>query len=131
MPYTIAIQPDRRRVVVCGLGSPDVGETMDTMRRLAADPTHDPAFGILADMRELDYIASFEDLIVLRNGFDELKASYTGPIAIVLPDLLRYAIARTLSGLTSMIGIRLEAFRELAAAEVWLAIETGGPGGAA
>ncbi len=127
MPYTIDIQPERRRVIVCGIGSPDIGETMETMRRLAAEPTNDPTFGILADMRELEYVASFEDLIVMRNGFDELKASYVGPIAILVPDLLRYGIARTISGLTGLIGIRIEAFRELAEAEAWLASETGGP----
>ena len=127
MPYTIDIQPERRRVVVTGTGKPDIGETMATMRRLAADPAYEPMFGILADMRELEYVASFEDLIVMRDGFDELKASYTGPIAVLVSDLLRYGIARTISGLTGLIGIRIEAFREPAAADAWLAGEADGP----
>ncbi len=127
MPYTIDIQPGRRRVVVTGTGTSDIGETMDTMRRLAADPVHEPNFGIFCDVRELAYVASFEDLIVMRDGFGALKVSYTGPIAILVPDLLRYGIARTISGLTGLIGIRIEAFRELAEAEAWLASATGGP----
>ncbi len=130
MPYAIDIQPARHRVVVRGLGKPDLRETVETMRRLAADPVHSPAYGILADMRELDYVASFDDLIVMRDAFDELKGSYTGPIAVVVPDLLRYGIARTISGLTGMIGIRIEAFRELAEADAWLDAETDGAGGA-
>ena len=124
MPYAIDIQPARHRVNVRGLGKPDVRETVETMRRLAADPLHSPTFGILADMRELDYVASFDDLIVMRDVFDELKVAYTGPIAVLVPDLLRYGIARTISGLTGMIGIRIEAFRDLAEAEAWLDAET-------
>jgi len=126
MPYAIDIQPARRRVVVRGLGKPDLSDTVEAMRRLAADPMHSPGFGVLADMRELDYVASFDDLIVMRNAFDELKSSYTGPIAVVVPDLLRYGIARTISGLTGMIGIRIEAFREMTAADAWLEAETNG-----
>lgn len=126
MPYDIEIHPERRRVVVRGIGSPDVVETIATMRRLAAEPAYQPTFGILCDVRELSYIASFDDLILMRDAFDEHKASYRGPIAIVVPDLLRYGIARTISGLTGMIGIRIEAFRELPEAEAWLEGETPG-----
>ena len=128
MPYAIDIQPARHRVIVRGLGKPDIRETVEAMRRLAADPLHSPEFGILADMRDLDYVASFDDLIVMRDVFDELKVSYTGPIAVLVPDLLRYGIARTISGLTGMIGIRIEAFRDLADAEAWLDAETFGRG---
>ena len=129
MPYAIDIQPANHRVVVRGLGKPDIRETVEAMRRLAADPLHSPGFGVFADMRELDYVASFDDLIVMRDAFDELKGSYTGPIAVVVPDLLRYGIARTISGLTGMIGIRIEAFRDPAQADAWLAAETSGPDG--
>ena len=127
MPYAIDIRSEQRRVVVTGTGKPDVVETMETMRRLAAEPDFEPTFGILCDVRELEYVASFDDLIVMRDGFDELKESYAGPIAVLVPDLLRYGIARTISGLTSLIGIRIEAFRELAEADAWLASETDGP----
>ncbi len=123
MPYTIDIQPARRRAVVTGTGSSDIAETMATMRRLAAEPAYESTFGIYCDMRELDYVASFEDLIVVRDGFDALKASYAGPIAILVPNLLQYGIARTISGLTGLIGIRIEAFREPAEADAWLAAE--------
>lgn len=126
MPYTIDIQTARRRVVVTGTGSSDITDTMETMRRLAAQPAYESTFGIYCDVRQLDYVASFEDLIVMRDGFDALKASYSGPIAVLVPDLLRYGIARTISGLTGLIGIRIEAFREPAEADAWLAAEMDG-----
>lgn len=125
MPYLVEIKPALRRAVIRGEGPADVNETIAWMRRLAEDPAFEPGFGMLVDVRELAYIASFDDLLVLRDVFEELRDAFSGPIAVVVPDLLRYGITRTISGLTSMFGVRIEAFREEPAAEAWLVAETG------
>ena len=124
MPYDVEIRPEQRRVIVRGRGPADVAETVAWMRRLATNPEFAPGFGMLVDVRELEYIASFEDLLAMRDTFDELRESFRGPIAVVVPDLLRYGITRTISGLTGMIGVRIEGFRDRAEAEAWLTAET-------
>ena len=124
MPYSIDIRPAQRRAVVRGVGSADVADTVASMRELAALPGFEPGFGLLVDVRDLAYVASFDDLIALRDVFGELRESFSGPIAVVVSDLLRYGITRSISGLTSMIGIRIEAFRDEAEAEAWLTAET-------
>jgi len=125
MPYLVEIRPETRRAVVRGQGPADVAETVAWMRRLAEDPAFEPGFGMLVDVRELAYIASFDDLLVMRDVFEELRDAFRGPIAVVVPDMLRYGITRTISGLTALFGVRIEAFREEPEAEAWLAAETG------
>jgi hypothetical protein len=124
MPYSIDIRPAERRAVVRGQGSADVAGTVALMRELAARPAFEPGFGVLIDVRDLAYVASFDDLIALRDVFGELRESFRGPIAVVVSDLLRYGITRSISGLTGMIGVRIEPFRDEAAAEAWLTAET-------
>jgi hypothetical protein len=124
MPSTFDIDPARRRITVTCTGSYDADEALVAMREFAARPDLDPAFGLLVDVRQLAYVASFDDLILHRDGFLELRASFRGPIAVVGPDLLRYGIARSASGLLGRVGIRMEVFRDIAEAEAWLAAET-------
>ena len=123
MPYLVDIRPAQRLAVVRGTGRSGLAETLDTMRDLAARPEFPPGFGMLVDVRELDYVASFDDLLAMRDVFSELREAFSGPIAVVVPDLLRYGITRTIAGLTGMVGVRIEAFRDSADAETWLALE--------
>ena len=121
MPYEIAIDPAARIVRVLATGPSDVVETREAMERVASAPGYEPDFGILADARTHQYVASFPDLLQLRDAFEQMRERFQGPIAVVLGDPLRYGATRGLAGMTDLFGIRLRAFREMDAASAWLA----------
>ena len=126
MPYDISIDPAARRVTVRAHGTSDLAATLAQMRALAADPLYAPDFAMLVDANGLDYVPSFAETLRLRDAFEELRQSYKGPIAIVLDDTLRYGVTRTLAGMTSLFGVRLQAFRDFPSARAWLAEEDTG-----
>jgi hypothetical protein len=121
MPYVFAIDPSARLVRVQATGPSDVGQTIEAISNLAQTPGYEPDFGILVDARTHQYVASFPDLLQLRDAFVQLRERYQGPIAVVLGDTLRYGATRGLSGMIDLIGIRLRAFRDMDAASAWLA----------
>lgn len=123
MPYDVSIDPAARRVTIHAHGTSDLVGTIAQMRALAADPLYAPDFAIVVDANELDYVPSFADTLRLRDAFEELRASYKGPIAVVMDDTLRYGVTRALAGMTSLFGVRLQAFRDFPAARAWLAEE--------
>ena len=123
MPYDVSIDPAARLVTIRAHGPSDLAETIAQMRGLAADPLYAPDFALLVDSNDLEYIPTFADTLRLRDAFEELRASYRGPIAIVLDDVLRYGVTRTLAGMTALFGVRLQAFRDFPAARAWLAEE--------
>lgn len=120
MPYDVSIDPAARRVTIRGHGTSDLAATLAQMRALAADPLYAPDFALLVDANELDYVPTFAETLRLRDAFEELRAEYRGPIAIVLADTLRYGVTRSLAGMTSLFGVRLQAFRDFPAARAWL-----------
>lgn len=123
MAYDVSIDRAARRVTIRGHGPSDLDEALAQMRSLAVDPLYAPDFSLLIDANDLGYTPSFADTLRLRDAFEELRASYRGPIAIVLEDTLRYGVTRTLAGMTALFGLRLQAFRDLSSARAWLAEE--------
>lgn len=123
MAYDVSIDPAARHVTIRAHGSSDLDEALAQMRSLAADPLYAPDFSMLVDANDLAYTPSFADTLRLRDAFEELRASYRGPIAIVLDDTLRYGVTRSLAGMTALFGVRLQAFRDFPAARAWLAEE--------
>jgi hypothetical protein len=121
MPYVFAIDAAARLVRVQALGPSDAAETLEAISNLARMPGYEPDFGILVDARAHQYVASFADLIRLRDGLEHLRERFRGPIAVVLGDPLRYGATRGLGAMTDLFGIRLRAFREMDAASAWLA----------
>ena len=121
MPYVFAIDSAARLVRVLATGPSDVAETLEAMSNLAQMPGYEPDYGILVDARTHQYVASFPDLLRLRDDFERLRDRFRGPIAVVLGDPLRYGATRGLAGMTDLFGIRLRAFREMDSASAWLA----------
>ncbi len=123
MPYDVSIDPAARLVTVRAHGDSDRAATIAQMRSLAADPLYAPDFAIVVDSTAFGYVPDFADTLHLRDAFEELRQSYRGPIAIVIDDPLRYGVTRALAGMTSLFGLRLQAFRDFPSARAWIAEE--------
>ena len=121
MPYPFFIDARARLVRVQATGTSNVADTLEAISNLAQTPGYEPDFGILVDARAHQYVASFSDLLRMRDDFERLRDRFRGPIAIVLADPLRYGVTRSLAGMTEAFGLRLRAFRDMDAASAWLA----------
>jgi hypothetical protein len=121
MPYEVTIDAPARRVLVRAYGPSTFDEARASAEALVADATFEPSFAILVDGRELEYLASYEDALHFRDMFQRLKASFRGPIAVVVQGTARYGVSRMIASLLDLVGVRMEAFLSLPEAETWLA----------
>jgi hypothetical protein len=120
MPYEHQIDPAARRVTIRAHGPSSFEEARRATEALIADPAYDPAFEILFDGRELEYLASYQDALQFRDLFALLRASLRGPIALVVQGTARYGMSRMISTMADLVGVRMEAFRSIPDAEAWL-----------
>jgi len=120
MPYEHNIDPAARRATVRAFGPSSFEEARRAAEALIAEPLYDPAFEILFDGRELEYLASYQDALQFRDLFALLRASFRGPIAIVVQGTARYGMSRMISTMADLVGVHMEAFRTIPDAETWL-----------
>jgi hypothetical protein len=126
MPYEYTIDPVARRVHVRGFGASSFEEARLKTEELAGNPAYDPSFAILFDGRELEYLASYEDALQFRDMFGRLRASFRGPLAIVVQGTARYGVSRMIATLADLVGVRMEAFLAMPDAEAWLLQQSAG-----
>jgi hypothetical protein len=126
MPYESVIDPAKRRIVVRAFGPSTYDEAQAEADRLITDPSFDPAYAILVDGRELEYLASYEDALKFRDMFGRMKNSFRGPIAVVVQGMARYGVSRMIATLADLVGVRMEAFLSVPEAETWIAAQLGG-----
>ena len=120
MPYEHDIDPVARRATVRAYGPSSFDEGRRATEALIAEPGYDPTFEILFDGRELVYLASYQDALQFRDLFALLRASFRGPIALVVQGTARYGMSRMIATMADLVGVRMEAFRTIPDAEVWL-----------
>jgi hypothetical protein len=118
MPYSITLDPKRRRALVLGAGANDLASTLAAMNELAARPDFAPGFGILCDFRANEYTPGTVDSGKLA---DALTARFAGrAMAIVVSGLLQYGVANVITTIVRLRGNPVAAFRDLPEAEGWL-----------
>jgi len=120
MPYEHRIDPVARRATVRAHGPSSFDEARRATEALIAEPGYDPSFEILFDGRELEYLASYQDALQFRDLFALLRASFRGPIALVVQGTARYGMSRMIATMADLVGVRMEAFRTIPDAEAWL-----------
>ena len=121
MPYQFLFEPWAERVRVLGSGRSDYQETETAIRGLAADPRYVRGYGMIVDTRGLDYVPSLEEAKRYAELFRELKLAFAGGIAVVVEGTARYGVAQMIATLLEIRGIKMAAFRDMVAAEAWLA----------
>jgi hypothetical protein len=127
MPYEYRIDRDAHRIHVLAFGPSTFEEGCEAAERLVADPEFIPALPILCDARRLEYLATYQEALAYRDMFERLRASFRGPIAMVVEGTARYGVTRMVASLAQLAGVQIEAFRSIADAEVWLAAHAAPP----
>jgi hypothetical protein len=124
MPYETTIDPAKHRILVRAFGPSNFEEALAEAEALISDPRFDSSYAILVDGRELEYLASYQDALKFRDMFGRLRASFRGPIAVVVQGMARYGVSRMIAMMADLVGVRMEAFMALPEAEEWLAGQT-------
>jgi hypothetical protein len=118
MPYSISIDPARRRALVVGAGPNDLSSSLAAMDELAAHPDYDDGFGMLCDFRGNDYTPGAADTGKLA---DHYALRFGGrPMAVVVSGLLNYGVANMITTIVRLRGSPVAAFQRMDEAEAWL-----------
>jgi hypothetical protein len=121
MPITYTIDPGQRRINAFATGIINAQDLHGLVRSLLADP------GLVPGLRGL-YNSSYAepDITILQlaevaGEVRQLLNRGLARIAIVSGSVTTYRVAKTFTVLARAIGIDVDVFTELAAAEAWLA----------
>jgi hypothetical protein len=119
MPYDIEVDAEARLAYLIGHGSTSPDEGQATLVALAAHPDFEPGFGLVCDLRELDYeptademMAGFDNVVGFRPYLRNRIAFVSGP-ALEMPSELSAALYGTE-------GIEAQVFAELDEARAWV-----------
>ena len=120
MPYSYTIHPSESHALLIAEGECDLDQTIVAMTALAGDPAFQPEFGVLADVRGIDYAPGAEETRRLATVAAQRDLLLNHPIAIVASGDLNYGIGRMFSALVALQGGTAEVFRDMDGARAWL-----------
>ncbi|MGH7726735.1 MAG: hypothetical protein ACREOU_15015 [Candidatus Eiseniibacteriota bacterium] len=123
MPYDFDVHPEEKLVRFRAWGPAVVEDVIEAMERIISHPKYAPAFSILIDASQMEYVASFADALAIRDKFEEHRESFRGPIAMVVTAPVQFAITRVVASLADLFGVRVGVFRDMASARGWIAEE--------
>jgi hypothetical protein len=124
MPITYERDDARRRIVVTTIGIIAVDEMLAIIDRQAREGTWQ--YGMLYDSRRVATVASAADVRTGLRHVETVSISHgrRGPVAFVTTMPAAYGMVRMYSTLAGQQHQAVEAFRDIADAERWLAIHT-------
>jgi len=123
MPFEITVDSERRIAVVTHRGPSSREECVRVLSILGGDSRVGPEFGILIDVRQMEYEPSFEDL---RSLGGLMASRLKNRIAFVTATPLQFGLARQSGIFSELAGGRADVFYEYPQAVRWL---TGEPDG--
>lgn len=126
MPITYTISSEQRRINAFATGIIRADDLLGLIRSLLADPGLVPGLRGLYDASEAEPDITVMQLAEVAGEVRQLLDRGLGRIAIVAQSRATYRVAKTFTVLARAIGIDVDVFEELPAAEAWLA-ENGGP----
>jgi hypothetical protein len=126
MPITYIISREERLIKSYATGVVGVDDLHPFLDKLVADPDLVPGLRWLHDVREAEPDITILQLAEVANRVLNLTKLGIGRMAIVAQSRATYRMAKTFSVLARALGIDIEVFTDLPAAEAWLD-DDGGP----
>jgi hypothetical protein len=123
MPYKWKVDPAARLVFVRGWGPMDLEESLRTPHELLSDPAYDPGFGVLVDLRELDYEPQPDDVVAVAHNLIGMAPLLRSRIGVVVAQGLATA-AEVGAAMAGAGGLPLRVFTDPDEARAWLAGDT-------
>ena len=91
MPYEFEVDPQARLAFVRGWGPMVLEETLRVPELLAARPDFEADFGVLADLRGLEYQPRAQDVLTVGRNLVRLHGAFRHRVAVVVPPELSLA----------------------------------------
>jgi hypothetical protein len=120
MPITWSISEEEALALVRYEGPTTLAEVVDTMVEVAGSPEFQPHYGVLVDLREMEYSPSIRELIEIASALINMKSLMQGKIALVTSTAFHYQMTQFNVRLVSVVGVRAKAFREMEEARKWV-----------
>lgn len=120
MPYTWKVDPVARLAFVRGWGPMDLEESLRAPHELLSDPDYDPEFGVLVDLRELEYEPRPEHVVAVAHNLIGIAPLLRGRIGVVVAEALATA-AEVGAAMAGAGGFPLRIFTDPDEARAWLA----------
>jgi hypothetical protein len=120
MAITYTISREERRINAFATGITRVDDLRALIKSLLADPGFVPGMRGLYDARYAEPDITILELAEIAGQAKKLLDRGLGRIALVAESETTYRVAKTFSILARAIGIDVDVFRELAAAQAWL-----------
>ena len=119
MPYRWVVDSTARIVMVRGWGPMDLEESLKAPRDLLVDPRFDPEYGVLVDLRDLEYEPGADDLIAVTQNLIDMKPLLRGRVGLVVQRELSTA-AEVGAAMAAAGGFTMRVFSEPDSARDWL-----------
>ncbi len=128
MPFSVSVDAVRRRVLAVRTGDGRLEEIFASIDAVIDHPDYRPGFDILFDLREAQYLAEGREALAVARFLGSRRDRIPGRIALVPPAIHRLSIAaRYLAVVDTHVGLEVQSFSTLPAAEAWLDTPAGRP----
>ena len=119
MPYDIEVDPEARIAYVTGRGSTDSDEGHAVLVELAAHPDFEPGFGLMWDLRDLQYEATADDMMTGFKNVVRFKPLLRSRMAIIVGPAMETP-SELSAALYETAGFETRVFWELDEARAWV-----------
>jgi len=119
MPYIFELDSQLRVAFVRGFGPMDLAETLEAPAVLSRHVGFRPDFGVIADLRALEYEPAADDVVAVARNLIGLRHNFTSRVAVVVPRRLSLA-AEIGAAMAGAGGFALRIFESLDEAMAWV-----------
>jgi len=120
LPFEYDISDLDELVVVCARGGIDFDSGLELGAEIPQDARFRRSYGILVDLREMDFIPEVPAVWSFARTLPALKEHYLGPVAILTQQGFIFGLARMTCLVAEASGFPMEAFNEVEKARAWL-----------
>ncbi len=119
MPYTLEVDPATRMAFVRGSGPMDLQESLEAPVVLTRQPGFRPDFGVIVDLRELEYEPKAADVVAVAHNLIRLRNLFEHRVAVVVRRKLNLA-AQLGAAMAGAGGFALRIFESPEEAIAWV-----------
>ena len=120
MGFAWKVNEDDQIVEVESHGKVSLGDVLDCIVEVSADPRTSTLLGVLVDNRDMEFKLTVADALEIGSTVRRLRSLMNGRIAIVSPPGLIHQLTRISASLPMGGPIEMRAFLDLEAARAWI-----------
>lgn len=120
MPFDCRVLTEERIAYVTAQGPIDMRAAVEAMGELARNPEFDPSFGVVIDLREMNYRPSLGELRVIAWALAHERFALPKRVAVVLSESVKRTRARVYDRFGRMAGLGLQLFPNMTEADAWV-----------